>query len=338
MSTYHGHGSNVMTVNGLTCGLHMPNARHQEFRRVGEGMEEVEQGLPESALQVVYNVDDYPACPEGWMRGSANSASYFVAVEPEKGMWLDFNRNQSGHSYHVAVLISVQGVNPLTVHRTEGIRLEQYRTSCPVHNEPFEAQRFCRACGYKWNGQNYLASNATPQGYFWLDGFRAADGKVRQYVFTLEAMRGVAAQVIGDARVYAIGVSFFLSKAPKPVSQPTLRFRHDTLGPMKGGGGGYQDDYYRSNTLGSSPMRGAVRTRGSTLEASPQHMEVAAGARIRQQVHDDPESIDFWQDHPAGTIYVNYIDATTRDAILAAGMNTRDNRGEGPLGGLRVGN
>lgn len=336
--SYHGHGSTIMTIAGLTCAFHMPNARHQQFRQVGEGREEIEQSLPESAVQTVYNVDEYPACPEDWMRGSPTSASYFVAVQPEKGMWLDFNQNQSGHAYHVATLISVQGINPLTVHRTEGTRLEQYRTSCPVHNEPFEAERFCRPCNYKWNGQNYLASNATPQGYFWLDGFRAADGKVRQYVFTLEAMRGVAAQVIGDTRVYAIGVSFFLSKGPKPIYEQTLRRQHyDTLGPMKGG-----DDYYyshRSAALGSSEstrVRDAVRTRG-TARASEQ-IEVAAGARIHQHVYDDPESMDFWQDHPTGTIYVNYTDTATCDAILASGKNSRDNYGEGPLGGLRVGN
>ena len=67
-------------------------------------------------------------------------------------------------------------------------------------------------------------------------------------------------------------------------------------------------------------------------------MEIAAGAQIRQQVYDDPESLDFWQDTPAGTIYINYIDAATRDQILATGKDSRDNRGEGPLGGLRVGN
>ena len=339
MATYHGHGSTVMSVNDLTCEFHMPNARHSEFRQLGEAMEEIEQRLPEYALQMAYNVDEYPVALPEWKRGSTTEASYFVVAQANKGMWLDLNRNQEEHRYQVAVLISIQGVNPITGQPMEGIELKQYSDTCPEHNTPFEAQRFCRKCNFKWPKQNYLASNATPEGSFWLDGFRAGDGRVRQYVFTSEIMRGVAAQVIGDERVFAIGVSFFLSKAPKPV--PVPNYHRDRLhyyeGLMKGGG----HDTYEGLLSGDSMRsvegeRGAVRTRGGVLAA--QRLEVAAGARISQHVYDDPENLDFWQDVPAGTIYINYTNANTRDYILATGKDDRNNYGEGPLGGLRVGN
>jgi hypothetical protein len=53
----------------------------------------------------------------------------------------------------------------------------------------------------------------------WLDGFRTPDGKVRQYIFTEEEARSVAKHVIGEDRVFAIGVAFYLSKNAKPVPQ-----------------------------------------------------------------------------------------------------------------------
>ncbi len=325
---YHGHGSPVMTINGLTCVFNMPQARRSEFRMVGEVEQEIEQGLPEYAPQTAYNVDDYPCALPEWRRGSATEASYFVPVQTDRGMWLDLNRNQSGHSYHVAALISIQGANPLTAQPVNGTKLEQYSDTCPEHSIPFRSQRFCPQCKFKWPKQNYLASNATPQGLYWLDGFRAKDGTVRQYIFTHDTARGIAAQILGDDRAFAIGVSFFLSKAPKP-APVRMPYPYGNDNYIKGG--------YEA-TLGTSPMRGALRTRGTSPIGASLPMEVAAGARIRQHVYDDPESLDFWQGTPAGTLYINYTDAATRDEILASGKYDRTNRGEGPLGGLRVGN
>jgi hypothetical protein len=102
------------------------------------------------------------------------------------------------------------GENPL--------RLEQYHKTCPIHNIKFEQDYFCKTCGFKWPGQNYMATTGTPFGMFWIDGFRTPDGKVRQYIITAEKMRGVAAQMMKnpDDRVFAIGMAFYISKARKP--------------------------------------------------------------------------------------------------------------------------
>jgi hypothetical protein len=67
----------------------------------------------------------------------------------------------------------------------------------------------------KYPKQNYLSTTGTPEGRLWLDGFRSIEGAVRQYILTAEKMRGVASNVIGKDRVYAIGISFFLSKEKK---------------------------------------------------------------------------------------------------------------------------
>jgi hypothetical protein len=49
----------------------------------------------------------------------------------------------------------------------------------------------------------------------WIDGFRRPDGTVRQYIFTAEELRGIAHQIIGEEKVYAIGIAFYISKKVK---------------------------------------------------------------------------------------------------------------------------
>lgn len=218
----------VMKVNDLQCAFHMPPALMPKFRRknskvlwdskddIEDRGEEIVQNLPPGAPRFAFSVDDYPACPPNWMHGSGKASSYWLPARPGCGMWLDFNYNYE-HSHHVAVVVSIQGINPITGQKTNGLRLEQYRENCPVHNTPFGQNRFCEECGHEWDAQNYISTNTTPRGLFWIDGFRGGDGEVRQYVFTEETCKGVAAGIIGEDRVFAIGVAFYLSKEPKAV-------------------------------------------------------------------------------------------------------------------------
>jgi hypothetical protein len=304
----------------------------------------------------VFRVAEYDeACPESWVRGSAEEASYFVPVQAEHGLWLDFNANRS-HSHHVAVLISVQGVNPITGRPVGDDKLEQYRKNCPVHNRKFGEERFCKACGFKWDAQNYLAGNATPRGYLWLDGFRAADGVVRQYVFTEEAARGVAAQVVGEERVFAIGIAFYLSKEAKP-PEPARTFRgYSDQNTLIGASFDYHGDRPFIGFAGSSSRRvksslraSRARTFGSQVGSSVEHsadsqlanaapaLEIAAGAKIDQRIYQDPEKLSFWQDEPAGRIYINYCSVEVARAIIATEPKDLTAGGEGFMKELVVG-
>lgn len=321
-------GSTLMQVNGLQCTLHMPPAVTSRHSDLGD---EMNQSLPPYAQRTAYSVADYDEhCPEDWKRGDANSTSCFVAVKPEHGLWLDFNGNRN-HPHDVAVVVSSQGLDALTRQKSS-LRLEQYRNRCPKHDLEFGEGRLCKECGYKWPPQNYLASNVQG-GRFWLDGFRADDGTIRQFVFTEETARGVAAQVLGDERVFSIGIAFFLSKQPKPPPpQRVSRFDDNQLEGLLGGGS--YNKAYGSPVLSSSP-RGRSRQpiRRATVASAP--MEIAAGARINQRVELDPNEPDYWQATPAGIIYINYTDEATAREILSHGRRA-ENR-DGPLAGLRVG-
>ena len=203
-----------MRINGFSCGFNTPPSLKGETTH----------GLPPYAKRVPFLVDEYPACPENWMRSEGKIKSYFVPVQEGNGMWLDFNSNDN-HAYHLAIVVSVQGVNPITGLPCKDAQLEQYIEKCPRHKIKFGPDRYCKECDHKWPKQNYISTTGTPRGYLWLDGFKTAEGIVRQYILTSEKMKGVASNIIGEDRVFALGISFFLSKEKKPIqpSYPILR-------------------------------------------------------------------------------------------------------------------
>jgi hypothetical protein len=196
----------MMEVNGMKAAINTPEALE------GENV----FNLPPYEPKTPNVVDEYKACPENWMHGSDKASSYFVSVQKDRGLWFDFTPNED-HTHHVAVAISVQGVNPVTGQKCTALRLEQYKKQCPIHKVDFQQDRYCPECGYKWPAQNYI-STTTGQP-LWLDGFRNENGRVRQYIITEEEIKGIASQTIGDDRVWAIGFAFYLSKQPKPRPQ-----------------------------------------------------------------------------------------------------------------------
>ena len=204
----------IMKSNGIYASLNMPEAYKSQL---GEDETETSIGrLPPYNRRQAFLVDEYPSCPSNWMRSTNVLSSYFVPVQNGHAMWLDFNHNDT-NTHHVAVVISIQGINPLTGLPVETPRLEQYVNNCPKCDTELKHDRLCPKCDMKYPKQNYLCTNATPNGFFWIDGFRMANGIISQYIFSEETMRGVASNLIGKNKVYAIGLTFFLSKEAKPL-------------------------------------------------------------------------------------------------------------------------
>ncbi len=301
-----------MTLGNLAIGFNTPEGARSRFV---DGLEAA-QSLPPYARRNVFSVDEFVGhAPADWPQsmagvGAENIASYFVGVKAGQGMWFDFNPC-ANDTHHIAIVPSVQGVNPVTG-RPASPDMQQYLTGCPVHNTAFGLGRHCADCGYKWPKQNYVATTGSPRGSFWLDGFRQADGRVRQWLFTEEALRGVATHVLGDARGYAVAFVIYRSVAPKPAPV----YRHATRG-------GYDD------------LLGMGATRSMSFSARSANLEVGAGALISQFVHDDPNGLEFWDRKPVGIIMLNYApEDVVADLIGRGGMK----HNEGPLTGIPVGN
>lgn len=345
-----------MKVKDFSCYLHMPEMLDSIVDSNGV---EKSHKLSPRAIQASLLVDEYPACPTSWMHGSSKVSSYFVEVEANKGMWLDFNDNFN-YAYDVAIVLSIQGINPLTGQKLVGdnqLRLEKYDNKCPIHDIEFKSDRYCDKCGYKWPAQNYLHTTGFPHGRLWLDGFVTPEGNTRQYIFTEEEMRGVASQIIGEDKVYAIGVAFYKSK--KDVKGKNF-YREDKLFSKYNSqylqtqcfrscyiDASEHDDYYGANepdfligcSIGENNFDEDILLESSeSLESIEpvKKLEIGAGALINQKIYDDPRDIDYWEEEPSGMIYINYCDPETMRRIISGGK--RVDKKDGFMQNIKVGN
>ncbi|GAG40894.1 unnamed protein product, partial [marine sediment metagenome] len=64
-------------------------------------------------------------------------------------------------------------------------------------------------------------------------------------------------------------------------------------------------------------------------------LEIGAGALINQKVYRDTRDMEYWEDKPAGMLYINYCDMETLNQILEAGEIKK--KSEGFMDGLKVG-
>jgi uncharacterized protein YegL len=271
-----------MKVNGVSATVNLPESAHKEI-----------DGLPPYAPAEAYVVDEYTDCPKSWMHGSAKASSYFVGVRENTALWFNFNENNQ-NDHDIAVVISVQGVNPLTGQKTGTLRLEKYDGKCPLHDKEFGQERFCADCGFKWPAQNFISTTSCENNKFWLDGFRTPDGKVRQYVFTEEMARGVANAIIGDDKVYAVGIAFYKSKQPKPV-------RYGYNERMLMGDGGMTRSY---NHIGA-------------LFAAPPTSSTSSSRKLTRSAAKQPDrNIGVWGDD--GTV-ANAISHRSRGTVTSGG-------------------
>jgi len=357
-------------------------------------------GLPPYHGRKTFLVDKYPACPSSWLRSEGKVASLFVPVNAGRGLWLDFNGCHES-AYNVAVVVSIQGVNAVTGLPCNDAQLEQYLEKCPKHNTPFGPERLCRECGFKWPRQNYLSSIGT-YGKFWIDGFRSPDGTVRQYVLTEETLRSVANAILGQSRVFSIGLSFFLSKVPKPIVHVERRGLEFFGGEFFGGAlmdqvpiskmwvdstshgvdltsygtstaalydgainlsaGAEDGDHLPDNVMMSRGLTGKMskqhggvsgasvkcsNSRANVLYAcnisdvkqvSVKNMEIAAGAKIAQEIVDDSNDLSFWQEKPESIVVINYCTEDEANKIIESGEVDLSGHREGFLQNVPVGN
>lgn len=328
---------------GVRMHVHMPNAVVGRW----ENGEEVGNRLPPFAPIKAHCVDDYPNLPADWARSDDEMRSYVIGLTPGKGMWFDF-RELMSLDHDMAVRLSVQGICALTGHPTDvenggdGMHLIQFRNNCLRHPDvAFGPDRFCAACGNKWPKQNYLSTTCSDPRHgvvMWIDGFRATDGKVRQYLVTRDASQGVAFQLLGERRTFHHEVALYEGVHPKPPSSrfPGGYMLESAAGPPHSFGGGM------TKGIGGGAFRGT--TRGFDASASPmrsaqvERLEIGAGAIINQTIGDDPNPIEYWKPRPVGRFRIYYMNAQQLSPILAAGRADAQRR-EGFLGGIRtVGN
>lgn len=312
----------TMIHNGLSCRLHMPKATRSQY---GERGAEVTQGLAPSAPINVFSVDAFLNCPDDWKRSDPgkNIASYFVPVTPGHMVWFDLNENGT-NSHDVAAIISAQRVNGISgrpIMEEDG--LTQYHHTCPIHHERFaNREKLCVKCGFEWPHQNYIATTSVMRRQFWRDGFRGGDGKTREFVFTEDMARGVAANIIGEERTNAFGIALHLSQNPKPPAPYRPVYRGMDSADMLGGSKGVLESFGATRSMNMAPP-----------------IEVGAGATVDQVVERDEKRLDFWMPEPAAFFIVYYVGQEQFRHIVGENVvGATNRRGDGFLGNIPTGN
>lgn len=183
----------VMDINGC----------YASIMRTEKKKEESDGGLPSGIPIPVLPVDYLKDRPKEWVGGEG---SYVVPVDSDWGLWFNWTMN---NPMNTSVLVSVKGMNPLTGQRMNGYTLEETKEECPVHKTPFKKGKLCTECGFKWPAQNFVSA----PNPLWIDGFRQADGTVRQFFFTEDMACSIPELVIGkEDTVPAFGFCFYRRK------------------------------------------------------------------------------------------------------------------------------
>jgi len=124
--------NNTMKVKQtLVCGLHSPEKWQEDYN--GYDADD-KHNLPNGNPINIHAVDEYPACPDNWEHGSDIAGSFFAGLHEDWALWLDFNECFN-HTHDVAVVLSVQGINPITGQTMVGdnpLRMEQYHRELPL--------------------------------------------------------------------------------------------------------------------------------------------------------------------------------------------------------------
>lgn len=182
----------LISVNGFYAAI--MRAEKKEF-----DSNKLPSGMPIPILPVDFLKDR----PDFWIGGEN---SYVCPVDSDWALWFNWQMNRKTD---VAILPSIKGMNPLTGQKINGLSLEKYVEKCPIHNCDFQYGKFCPECNFKWPIQNYI-SDPDP---LYLDGFRTADGNVRQFYFTEDMTKSIPELIIGkENTVPAFGFCFYKSK------------------------------------------------------------------------------------------------------------------------------
>jgi hypothetical protein len=183
----------VMDINSCYASIMRADKKRED------GDDSLPSGIPIPVLPVDYLKDH----PKDWVGGEG---SYVVPVDSDWGLWFNWTMN---NPMNTSVLVSVKGMNPLTGQRMNGYTLEETKDECPIHKTLFKKGKLCTECGFKWPTQNFISA---PNSLF-LDGFRQADGTVRQFFFTEDMASSIPELVIGkEDTVPAFGFCFYKRK------------------------------------------------------------------------------------------------------------------------------
>ncbi|MFH1917257.1 MAG: hypothetical protein ABIJ21_08410 [Nanoarchaeota archaeon] len=200
----------------------------------------------------IFSVKDFRSgTPSEW-----HDEGFFFPMYTQEAMWVGFNRGY--HKEPSALVIGAGNINAITGKQFDDKGALEVKLQDP---------------------QNYLVIPPQP----WLDGWKAEDGKIYQFVAAeLGSGETVEGQITGKEEVGGIQLIAF---SPKPGQNLVPESR-----PMEYIVGGSWECF-----KGTHPYR-----RSFAASARPTSMGLGRGGEISQKIYPDPYGVEVWAEKPAG--------------------------------------
>lgn len=217
----------------------------------------------------VYKVSDFDrTAPKEW-----NREGFFIPMYAQEAMWMSFGRDYS--STPKALVVGAGNINAIT-------------------GKPFDPSKTNKRAKSGLDiklekEQNYMVTPTQP----WLDGWKAEDGKVYQFVAAeLGSGQTVEGQITGEET--AGGIQFIVYDALKDKLPKIERPHAHTLGGCYG-------------SLESFALCDSAPKAFRCASNSVQSMGLGRGGEIDQKVYPDPYGLEVWKKKPTAVELIHIV-------------------------------
>lgn len=220
----------------------------------------------------VYKVKDFKSgTPKEW-----NEEGYFFPMYRQEAMWVNFARGYVENPK--ALIIGAGNINAISGKSFSKKNKRNKDSDLEIKME---------------KEQNYLVVPPQP----WIDGWKAEDGKVYQFVAAeMGSGETVEGQITGEEKVG--GIQFMVYEAKEKLIPKTRPHEYII-------GGSYYGETLGCSGANSLGMK-SMAVRSLRAGSSVQSMGLGRGGEIEQKIYPDPYGLKVWEEKPK-TVEVFYM-------------------------------
>jgi hypothetical protein len=247
----------------------------------------------------VFRVSDFRSgAPKEW-----RDDGFFMPMYRQEAMWISFRRGYQKNPK--AVIVGAGNINAVS-----GKPFDPSKAKDAEKREGSEGELDIKL----EKEQNYLVVPPQP----WLDGWKAEDGKIYQFVAAeMGSGETVEGQITGEEKAGGIQLIVY---DPKPgqelvhATRPHEYLEGGSFGGLKGGGITFEDGGAEVFCLGVSKgvsSRGATRGGPRPAARGPRpvarSMGLGRGGSIEQKIYPDPHGLEVWNPTPTAVDIVYLV-------------------------------
>jgi hypothetical protein len=238
----------------------------------------------------VYKVSDFKeGTPKEW-----NTEGYFMPMYRQEAMWMNFGRGYMQNPK--ALVVGAGNINAIS-----GKPFDPSKVKCEGKRRAKEGSLDIKL----EKEQNYLVVPPQP----WLDGWKAEDGKIYQFVAAeMGSGETVEGQITGEEKAGGIQMIVYDPKPGKNLVHATRPHEYIVGGSFASDSFG--DSLLEKGVMCCYAMSAKSATRGSMRIGSVrsvQSMGLGRGGEISQKVYPDPHGVEVWNEKPTSVDVVYLV-------------------------------